>query len=151
MRSSGPRARWINTIQGETGADISVDDDGMVGVVSVSAVDGGAVAEAERQIRLILDPPTPEVNAEYTGKVVSITKFGAFINILPDGIGLLHISKIGGGKRIDKVEDVLELGRTSRSTSRTSTPTARSRCAWRVTPAENRAETPAEAGPTPQS
>jgi polyribonucleotide nucleotidyltransferase len=82
----------------------------MVGIVSVSAVDGGAVAEAERQIRLILDPPTPEVNAEYTGKVVSITKFGAFINILPGRDGLVHISKIGGGKRIDKVEDVLELG-----------------------------------------
>nr|WP_291821858.1 S1 RNA-binding domain-containing protein [Candidatus Microthrix sp.] len=97
----------INSIQGETGADISVDDDGMVGIVSVSAVDGNAVAEAERQIRLILDPPTPEVNAEYTGKVVSITKFGAFINILPGRDGLLHISKIGGGKRIDKVEDVL--------------------------------------------
>ncbi|MCB1027398.1 MAG: S1 RNA-binding domain-containing protein, partial [Microthrixaceae bacterium] len=106
----GPKGKVINTIQGETGADISVDDDGMVGVVSVSAVDGGAVAEAERQIRLILDPPTPEVNAEYTGKVVSITKFGAFINILPGRDGLLHISKIGGGKRIDKVEDVLELG-----------------------------------------
>ncbi|MEZ5380779.1 MAG: polyribonucleotide nucleotidyltransferase [Microthrixaceae bacterium] len=106
----GPKGKVINSIQGETGADISVDDDGMVGVVSVSAVDGGAVAEAERQIRLILDPPTPEVNAEYTGKVVSITKFGAFINILPGRDGLLHISKIGGGKRIDKVEDVLELG-----------------------------------------
>ncbi|MBP7994922.1 MAG: polyribonucleotide nucleotidyltransferase, partial [Candidatus Microthrix sp.] len=106
----GPKGKVINTIQGETGADISVDDDGMVGVVSVSAVDGNAVAEAERQIRLILDPPTPEVNAEYTGKVVSITKFGAFINILPGRDGLLHISKIGGGKRIDKVEDVLELG-----------------------------------------
>ena len=106
----GPKGKVINTIQGETGADISVDDDGMVGVVSVSAVDGNAVAEAERQIRLILDPPTPEVNAEYTGKVVSITKFGAFINILPGRDGLLHISQIGGGKRIDKVEDVLELG-----------------------------------------
>ncbi|MBK6967792.1 MAG: polyribonucleotide nucleotidyltransferase [Candidatus Microthrix sp.] len=106
----GPKGKVINSIQGETGADISVDDDGMVGIVSVSAVDGGAVAEAERQIRLILDPPTPEVNAEYTGKVVSITKFGAFINILPGRDGLLHISKIGGGKRIDKVEDVLELG-----------------------------------------
>ena len=106
----GPKGKVINSIQGETGADISVDDDGMVGVVSVSAVDGNAVAEAERQIRLILDPPTPEVNAEYTGKVVSITKFGAFINILPGRDGLLHISKIGGGKRIDKVEDVLELG-----------------------------------------
>ena len=106
----GPKGKVINTIQGETGADISVDDDGMVGIVSIAAVDGTAVTEAERQIRLILDPPTPEVGAEYEGKVVSITKFGAFISILPGRDGLLHISKVGGGQRVDKVEDVLSLG-----------------------------------------
>jgi polyribonucleotide nucleotidyltransferase len=108
----GPKGKVINAIQSETGADISVDDDGMVGIVSIAAVDGSVVAEAERQIRLILDPPTPEVGVVYPGKVVSITKFGAFINILPGRDGLLHISKIGGGKRIDKVEDVLSLGDT---------------------------------------
>ena len=68
------------------------------------------VAEAERQIRLILNPPTAEVGQVYQGRVVNVTKFGAFVNILPGRDGLLHISKIGGGKRIDKVEDVLDLG-----------------------------------------
>jgi len=68
------------------------------------------VDEAERQIRLILDPPTADVGAIYPGRVVNITKFGAFVNILPGRDGLLHISKIGGGRRIDRVEDVLELG-----------------------------------------
>ena len=106
----GPKGKVINTIQGETGADISVDDDGMVGVVSIASTDNGAVAEARRQIELILDPPTAEVGAEYAGRVVNITKFGAFVNILPGRDGLLHISKIGGSKRIDRVEDVLELG-----------------------------------------
>jgi polyribonucleotide nucleotidyltransferase len=106
----GPKGKVINTIQAETGADISVDDDGMVGVVSIASTDRNAVAEAERQIGLILDPPTAEVGAEYTGRVVNITKFGAFVNILPGRDGLLHISKIGGNKRIDRVEDVLELG-----------------------------------------
>jgi polyribonucleotide nucleotidyltransferase len=106
----GPKGKVINAIQAETGADISVDDDGMVGIVSIASSDRGVVAEAERQIRLILDPPTADVGAEYTGRVVNITKFGAFVNILPGRDGLLHISKVGAGKRVDKVEDVLELG-----------------------------------------
>ncbi|CAN5169756.1 polyribonucleotide nucleotidyltransferase [soil metagenome] len=106
----GPKGKVINAVQAETGADISVDDDGMMGTVSIGSVDLGAVNEAERQIRLILNPPTAEVGATYTGRVVNITKFGAFVNILPGRDGLIHISKMGGGKRIDKVEDVLELG-----------------------------------------
>ena len=106
----GPKGKMINTIQAETGADISVDDDGMVGIVSVASSDIAKVEEAMRQIMLIVDPPTAEVGALYTGKVVNITKFGAFVNILPGRDGLVHISKLGGGKRIDKVEDVLELG-----------------------------------------
>ena len=106
----GPKGKVINAIQQETGANIAVDDDGMVGTVSIGSSDGGAVAEAERQIRLILNPPTAEVGQVYPGRVVNITKFGAFVNILPGRDGLLHISKLGAGKRIDKVEDVLELG-----------------------------------------
>ena len=106
----GPRGKVINQIQEETGADISVDDDGTVGVVAIAAVDRAVVEEAERQIRLIVNPPTANVGEVYDGRVVNITKFGAFVNILPGTDGLLHISKIGGGKRIDKVEDVLELG-----------------------------------------
>jgi polyribonucleotide nucleotidyltransferase len=106
----GPKGKVINTLQQETGADIAVDDDGMVGTVTIGAKDGAAVAEARRRIELILDPPKAEVGANYTGKVVNITKFGAFVNILPGRDGLVHISKLGRGKRIDKVEDVVDLG-----------------------------------------
>ena len=106
----GPKGKVINGIQQETGADISVDDDGMVGTVTIGSTDGGAVEEAKRQINLILNPPTADVGQVYQGRVVNITKFGAFVNILPGRDGLLHISKMGGGKRIDRVEDVLELG-----------------------------------------
>ena len=82
----------------------------MVGTVTHRLQGQRAVDEARRRIELILDPPTADMGAEYTGRVVNITKFGAFVNILPGRDGLLHISKIGRGKRIDKVEDVLELG-----------------------------------------
>ena len=106
----GPKGKVINTIQQETGADISVQDDEGIGLVSIGSKDGAAVAEARRRIELILDPPTADVGAIYTGRVVNITKFGAFVNILPGRDGLVHISKLGRGKRIDRVEDVLSLG-----------------------------------------
>ena len=106
----GPKGKVINALQQETGADIAVDDDGMIGTVTIGAKDGGAVSEARRRIELILDPPKAEVGAVYRGKVVNITKFGAFVNILPGRDGLVHISKLGRGKRIDKVEDVVDLG-----------------------------------------
>jgi polyribonucleotide nucleotidyltransferase len=106
----GPKGKVINAIQQETLADISVDDDGRVGTVTIGSTDSGAVDEARRQIELILDPPTAEVGQTYTGKVVNITKFGAFVNILPGRDGLVHISKLGAGRRIDRVEDVLSLG-----------------------------------------
>ena len=109
----GPKGKVINTLQQETGADIAVDDDGVVGTVTIGAKDGNAVTEAKRRISLILDPPTAEVGAVYDGKVVNITKFGAFVNVLPGRDGLLHISKLSslaGGKRINNVEDVLTLG-----------------------------------------
>ena len=109
----GPKGKVINTLQQETGADIAVDDDGVVGTVTIGAVDGRAVEEARRRISLILDPPTADVGEVYQGKVVNVTKFGAFVNILPGRDGLLHISKmssLAGGKRIGQVEDVLDLG-----------------------------------------
>ena len=109
----GPKGKVINTLQQETGADIAVDDDGVVGTVTIGAKDGNAVEEARRRISLILDPPTAEVGVVYPGKVVNITKFGAFVNVLPGRDGLLHISKLSplaGGKRINNVEDVLTLG-----------------------------------------
>ena len=91
----GPKGKVINALQLETGADIAVDDDGMVGTVTIGAKDGGSVEEARRRIATILDPPLAEVGVTYEGKVVNITKFGAFVNILPGRDGLLHISKIG--------------------------------------------------------
>ena len=109
----GPKGKVINTLQQETGADIAVDDDGVVGTVTIGAKDGRAVEEARRRIALILDPPTPEVGAVYPGRVVNLAKFGAFVSIMPGRDGLLHISKmspLNAGKRIGQVEDVLELG-----------------------------------------
>jgi polyribonucleotide nucleotidyltransferase len=109
----GPKGKVINTLQQETGADIAVDDDGMVGTVTIGAKDGTAVTEARRRIEMILDPPTADVGATYAGRVVNLTKFGAFVNILPGRDGLLHISKLSalaGGKRVNQVEDVLTLG-----------------------------------------
>ncbi len=109
----GPKGKVINTLQQETGADIAVDDDGVVGTVTIGAKDGRAVEEARRRIALILDPPTPEVGATYQGRVVNLAKFGAFVSIMPGRDGLLHISKmspLNAGKRIGQVEDVLELG-----------------------------------------
>jgi polyribonucleotide nucleotidyltransferase len=106
----GPKGKVINSIQQETGADVNVDDDGSVGTVTIGGRDGGAVAEAKRMIELILNPPEADVGGIYSGKVVNITKFGAFVNILPGRDGLLHISKLGAGRRVDRVEDVLSLG-----------------------------------------
>jgi polyribonucleotide nucleotidyltransferase len=106
----GPKGKVINTITQETGADVSVSDDGTVGTVTVGSKESSAVEEARRRIELILDPPTADLGAEYTGRVVNVTKFGAFVNVLPGKDGLLHISKLGRGKRIDRVEDVLNLG-----------------------------------------
>ena len=106
----GPKGKVINTMQQETGADITVDDDGQIGTVTIGSKDGEAVTEARRRIELILDPPKAEVGAVYPGRVVNITKFGAFVNILPGRDGLIHISKLGQGKRIDRVEDVVDLG-----------------------------------------
>ncbi|HEX7275750.1 MAG TPA: polyribonucleotide nucleotidyltransferase, partial [Acidimicrobiales bacterium] len=106
----GPKGKVINAMQQETGADINVDDDGVVGTVTIGAKDGAAVNEARRRIELILDPPRANVGDVYTGKVVNITKFGAFVNILPGRDGLVHISKLGRGKRVERVEDVVSLG-----------------------------------------
>src|SRR6476646_3767072 len=106
----GPKGKVINSIQQETGADIAVDDDGVVGTVTIGSSDGLKVAEARRQIELIINPPTAKVGEVYTGRVVNVTKFGAFVNILPGRDGLVHISKLGRGKRINRVEDVLSLG-----------------------------------------
>ena len=106
----GPKGKIINTIQQETGADITIDDDGVNGVVSIGSPDGLKVAAARERIEAIVSPPLAEIGKTYLGTVVNITKFGAFVNILPGRDGLVHISKLGRGKRIAQVEDVVQLG-----------------------------------------
>ena len=106
----GPKGKVINTIVQETGADIAVDDDGAQGIVTIGAVEAWRMEEAKARIQNIVSPPMAEVGKVYPGRVVNITKFGAFVNILPGRDGLVHISKLGKGKRINNVEDVLTLG-----------------------------------------
>ena len=106
----GPKGKVINTIQQETGADIAVSDDGAVGIITIGSPDSVKVNDARERIMAIVQPPTADLGGIYNGRVVSITKFGAFVNILPGRDGLIHISKLGGGKRINNVEDVLSLG-----------------------------------------
>ena len=105
----GPKGKVINALLDETGAEIMVDEDAAGARVSVAAADRAAVAAAEERIRAIVFPPEVEIGAVYTGKVVNITGFGAFVNILPGRDGLVHISKLGGGRRLDRVEEVLSL------------------------------------------
>ena len=105
----GPKGKVINAIQHETGADISVDDDGIGRHASPSAPPTAARSPRPSARSSSSSTRRPPTSAQvYTGRVVNITKFGAFVNILPGRDGLLHISKMGGGKRIDKVEDVLD-------------------------------------------
>ena len=103
----GPKGKTIRELEEETGATIEIDDDG---TVRVGAPDTTSLNLAKERILAIGFPPEAKIGQTYDGEVVNITKFGAFVNILPGRDGLLHISKIGGGKRIDRVEDVLSLG-----------------------------------------
>ncbi|UBH05560.1 polyribonucleotide nucleotidyltransferase [Leucobacter sp. Psy1] len=106
----GPKGKTINGIQDETGADISIDDDG---TVYIGAVDGPSAEAARVQVNAIANPTNPEVGEQYLGTVVKNAAFGAFVSLLPGKDGLLHISevrKLAGGKRIDSVDDVLSIG-----------------------------------------
>ena len=103
----GPKGKMIREIEETTGATLEIEDDG---TVRIGATDGPSLEAAKERVMQIAFPPEAEVGKEYEGEVVNITSFGAFVNILPGRDGLLHISKIGGGKRIDKVEDVYSLG-----------------------------------------
>jgi len=106
----GPKGKMINQIQDDTGAKISIDDDGTVYV----AGDGGDSAEAARDaINAIANPTMPEVGERYLGTVVKTVDFGAFISLTPGKDGLLHISKLrdlNGGQRVNNVEDVVSVG-----------------------------------------
>jgi polyribonucleotide nucleotidyltransferase len=106
----GPKGKMINQIQDDTGADISIEDDG---TVFIGAVDGSSAEAARAAINAIANPQMPEVGERFMGTVVKTTTFGAFISLLPGKDGLLHISevrKLVGGKRIDNVDDVLKVG-----------------------------------------
>ncbi|MGC0273564.1 polyribonucleotide nucleotidyltransferase [Pseudactinotalea sp. Z1739] len=106
----GPKGKMINQIQDDTGADISIEDDG---TVFIGAVDGPSAEAARQAINAIANPQMPEVGERFIGTVVKITSFGAFVSLTPGKDGLLHISQVRrlvGGKRIDSVEDVLGVG-----------------------------------------
>ncbi len=106
----GPKGKMINQIQDETGAQISVEDDG---TIYIGATDGPSAEAARTMINQIANPTMPEVGERYLGTVVKTTTFGAFVSLLPGKDGLLHISKLrglAGGKRVDNVEDVVKVG-----------------------------------------
>ncbi|TXK19815.1 polyribonucleotide nucleotidyltransferase [Homoserinibacter sp. GY 40078] len=106
----GPKGKTINAIQDETGADISIEEDG---TVYIGAVDGPSAEAARAQVLAIGNPVNPEVGERFLGTVVKIATFGAFVSLLPGKDGLLHISevrKLAGGKRVENVEDVLSVG-----------------------------------------
>jgi polyribonucleotide nucleotidyltransferase len=106
----GPKGKIINQLQDDTGASISIEDDG---TVYIGATSGAAAEAAKAAINAIANPTMPEVGERYLGTVVKTTNFGAFVSLLPGKDGLLHISKLralAGGKRVEAVEDVLSVG-----------------------------------------
>ena len=106
----GPKGKMINQIQEDTGADISIEDDG---TVLIGATDGESADAARSAINAIANPTVPEVGERYLGTVVKLTSFGAFISLTPGKDGLLHISelrKLNDGQRVDDVEDVVGVG-----------------------------------------
>jgi polyribonucleotide nucleotidyltransferase len=106
----GPKGKTINAIQDETGADISIEEDG---TVYIGAVDGPSAEAARAQVLAIGNPLNPEVGERFLGTVVKLAAFGAFVSLMPGKDGLLHISevrKLAGGKRVENVEDVLVVG-----------------------------------------
>ena len=100
----GKGGEVINKITSETGAMIDIKDDGLI---TVASPDGESIERALEWIRGLTEEP--EVGRIYTGKVVSIKDFGAFVNILPGTDGMLHISQLSD-KRVEKVTDVLKDG-----------------------------------------
>ena len=103
----GPKGKMINSITEQTGASISIEDDG---TVFVGATDGPSAQAAIDMINAIANPQLPKVGERFLGTVVKTTDFGAFVSLLPGRDGLVHISKLGKGKRIAKVEDVVKVG-----------------------------------------
>jgi polyribonucleotide nucleotidyltransferase len=106
----GPKGKMINSIQDDTGAEITIEDDG---TIYVGATDGPSAEAARSAINAIANPHVPEVGERFLGTVVKTTTFGAFLSLLPGKDGLLHVTqirKLHGGKRIENVEDVIHVG-----------------------------------------
>ncbi|WP_445189777.1 polyribonucleotide nucleotidyltransferase [Pseudonocardia sp. Cha107L01] len=103
----GPKGKMINSITEQTGADISIEDDG---TIYVGAADGPSAEAAIAMINGIANPQLPKIGERYLGTVVKTAAFGAFVSLVPGKDGLVHISKLGNGKRINKVEDVVKVG-----------------------------------------
>jgi polyribonucleotide nucleotidyltransferase len=106
----GPKGKMINQIQEDTGADISIEDDG---TVYIGATNGPSAEAARAAVNAIANPQIPEIGERYLGTVVKTTTFGAFVSLTPGKDGLLHISelrKLASGKRVDNVDDVVSVG-----------------------------------------
>jgi polyribonucleotide nucleotidyltransferase len=106
----GPKGKMINQIQDETGADITIEDDG---TIYIGATEGSAAEAAKAQINAIANPVQLSVGDKFNGAVVKLATFGAFVNLAPGKDGLLHISqirKMHGGKRIENLEEVMKVG-----------------------------------------
>ncbi|GAA1928559.1 polyribonucleotide nucleotidyltransferase [Nocardioides marmoribigeumensis] len=106
----GPKGKVINQIQDDTGASLSIEDDG---TIYIGATNGEAAEAARQAVNAIANPTMPEIGERYLGTVVKTTNFGAFISLLPGKDGLLHISKLrslAGGRRVEAVEDVVSVG-----------------------------------------
>ncbi len=106
----GPKGKMINSIQDDTGAEITIEDDG---TIYIGATDGTSAEAARSAINAIANPHIPEVGERFLGTVVKTTAFGAFVSLLPGRDGLLHITqirKLHGGMRIDNVDDVIKVG-----------------------------------------
>src|SRR5699024_1879351 len=103
----GPKGKNINALTEETGANISIEDDG---TVFISASSGEAAEAAIEKINALANPQLPKVGERFLGTVVKTTAFGAFVSLLPGRDGLVHISKLGNGKRVEKVDDVVKVG-----------------------------------------
>lgn len=106
----GPKGQMINQIQDDTGADITIEDDG---TVYIGATDGPSAEAARSAVNAIANPMVPETGERYLGTVVRVVDFGAFVSLTPGKDGLLHVTqlrKLNGGKRVDNVEDVVKVG-----------------------------------------
>jgi polyribonucleotide nucleotidyltransferase len=106
----GPKGKMINSIQDDTGAEITIEDDG---TIYVGATDGPSADAARDLINAIANPHMPEVGERFLGTVVKTTTFGAFLSLLPGKDGLLHVTqirKLHGGRRIENVDEVIHVG-----------------------------------------